>query len=114
VVDLGQGCPSYFEVLLLHFLLLIQKTDSPLSISFVPTGLWAELMRRSLGVDVLGCPWCGGRLTLIGYLNAFGMFTGRLCRRHAAGAPGSAGETTVTVRSNPDRSGLFQWPAIHL
>ncbi len=27
--------------------------------------LWAELMRRSLGLDVLACPRCGGRLTLI-------------------------------------------------
>ena len=27
--------------------------------------LWAELMRRSLGVDVLACPRCGGRLILI-------------------------------------------------
>ena len=28
-------------------------------------GLWAELMRRSLGLDVLACPRCGARLTLI-------------------------------------------------
>ena len=27
--------------------------------------LWADLMRRSLGLDVLACPRCGGRLTLI-------------------------------------------------
>ena len=27
--------------------------------------LWAELMRRSPGLDVLACPRCGGRLTLI-------------------------------------------------
>ena len=27
--------------------------------------LWAELMRRSLGLDVLRCPRCGGRLKLI-------------------------------------------------
>ena len=27
--------------------------------------LWAELMRRSLGLDVLACPRCGGRLRLI-------------------------------------------------
>ena len=27
--------------------------------------LWAELMRRSLALDVLACPRCGGRLTLI-------------------------------------------------
>ena len=26
--------------------------------------LWAELMRRSLGLDVLACPRCDGRLTL--------------------------------------------------
>ena len=26
---------------------------------------WAALMRRSLGLDVLACPRCGGRLTLI-------------------------------------------------
>ena len=27
--------------------------------------LWAELMRRSFGLDVLACPRCGGRLRLI-------------------------------------------------
>ena len=27
--------------------------------------LWAKLMRRSLGLDVLRCPRCGGRLKLI-------------------------------------------------
>ena len=27
--------------------------------------LWAELMRRSLGLDVLACPSCGGTLQLI-------------------------------------------------
>ena len=27
--------------------------------------LWVELMRRSLGLDVLRCPRCGGRLKLI-------------------------------------------------
>ena len=27
--------------------------------------LWAELMCRSLGLDVLRCPRCGGRLKLI-------------------------------------------------
>ena len=26
---------------------------------------WAELMRRSFGIDVLACPRCGGRLALI-------------------------------------------------
>ena len=26
---------------------------------------WAELMRRTFGVDVLACPRCGGRLRLI-------------------------------------------------
>jgi len=27
--------------------------------------LWAELMRRNLGLDVLACPRCGGTLRLI-------------------------------------------------
>jgi hypothetical protein len=27
--------------------------------------LWADLMRRSLGLDVLACPRCGQRLRLI-------------------------------------------------
>jgi len=27
--------------------------------------LWAQLMARSFGFDVLACPWCGGRLRLI-------------------------------------------------
>ena len=27
--------------------------------------LWAELMRRTFGFDVLACPHCGGRLRLI-------------------------------------------------
>ena len=31
--------------------------------------LWAELMRRSLGLDVLACPRCGGRLVLIALLD---------------------------------------------
>jgi hypothetical protein len=26
---------------------------------------WAELMRRTFGVDVLACPRCGGRLRLM-------------------------------------------------
>lgn len=26
---------------------------------------WAELMRRTFGVDVLACPRCGGRLRLV-------------------------------------------------
>jgi hypothetical protein len=31
--------------------------------------LWAELMRRSLGLDVLACPHCGGRLQLIALID---------------------------------------------
>ena len=31
--------------------------------------LWAELMRRSLRFDVLACPRCGGRLTLIALID---------------------------------------------
>jgi hypothetical protein len=27
--------------------------------------LWAELMRRTFGIDVLDCPRCGGRLRLL-------------------------------------------------
>ena len=27
--------------------------------------LWAELMRRTFGFDVLACPRCGGRLRLV-------------------------------------------------
>lgn len=27
--------------------------------------LWAELMRRTFGIDVLTCPHCGGRLRLL-------------------------------------------------
>jgi hypothetical protein len=30
-----------------------------------PNRLWAELMQRSFGFDVLACPCCGGRLRLI-------------------------------------------------
>ncbi|MEP6906056.1 MAG: transposase, partial [Gemmatimonadales bacterium] len=29
---------------------------------------WAELMRRTFGVDVLACPRCGGRLRLVALL----------------------------------------------
>ena len=32
--------------------------------------LWADLMRRSLGLDVLACPRCGGRLRLIALIEA--------------------------------------------
>jgi hypothetical protein len=31
--------------------------------------LWAELMRRSFGLDVLACPRCGGRLRLIALID---------------------------------------------
>ena len=31
--------------------------------------LWAELMRRSLGLDVLACPRCDGRLKLIALID---------------------------------------------
>ena len=31
--------------------------------------LWAELMRRNLGLDVLACPGCGGRLKLIALID---------------------------------------------
>jgi hypothetical protein len=30
---------------------------------------WAELMRRTFGVDVLACPRCGGRLRLVGLID---------------------------------------------
>jgi len=29
------------------------------------TRLWADLMRRSFGIDTLACPRCGGRFALI-------------------------------------------------
>ena len=32
------------------------------------TRLWADLMRRSFGIDTLACPRCGGRLALIAVL----------------------------------------------
>ena len=31
--------------------------------------LWADLMRRSLALDVLACPRCGGRLRLISMID---------------------------------------------
>ncbi len=31
--------------------------------------LWADLMRRSLDLDVLACPRCGGRLRLIALID---------------------------------------------
>jgi len=34
----------------------------------VPSGggrLWADLMRRTFGFDVLDCPRCGGRMRLV-------------------------------------------------
>jgi hypothetical protein len=31
--------------------------------------LWAELMRRSFGFDVLACPRCGDRLELIALID---------------------------------------------
>jgi hypothetical protein len=31
--------------------------------------LWADLMRRSFGVDTLACPSCGGRLRLIALID---------------------------------------------
>src|SRR5918995_20958 len=34
-------------------------------LSVSPVYQWAELMRRTFGVDVLACPRCGGRLSLV-------------------------------------------------
>ena len=34
-----------------------------------PNYLWADLMRRSMGLDVLTCPRCGGRLSLIAVID---------------------------------------------
>ena len=31
--------------------------------------LWAELMRRTFGIDVLACPRCGGRLRLVALID---------------------------------------------
>jgi hypothetical protein len=31
--------------------------------------LWADLMRRTFGIDVLACPRCGGRLRLIALMD---------------------------------------------
>jgi hypothetical protein len=41
--------------------------------------LWAELMRRSFGVDVLACPRCGGRMRLIALIEA-GAISQRILR----------------------------------
>ena len=40
---------------------------------------WAELMRRSFGIDVLACPRCGGRLALIAIIEDPAV-TGRILR----------------------------------
>ena len=34
-----------------------------------PNYVWAELMRRSMGLDVATCPRCGGRLRLIAVID---------------------------------------------
>ncbi|MFN2444699.1 MAG: transposase [Vicinamibacterales bacterium] len=36
---------------------------------------WADLMRRAFDVDVLACPWCGGRLRLLAVLEASAVTT---------------------------------------
>ena len=35
---------------------------------------WAELMRRTFGVDVLACPRCGGRLRLVALIDQASVF----------------------------------------
>jgi len=34
-----------------------------------PNRTWAELMQRSFGFDVLACPRCAGRLTLVAFIH---------------------------------------------
>ncbi len=35
-----------------------------------PNPTWADLMQRSVGFDVLACPRCAGRLTLVALIRA--------------------------------------------
>lgn len=39
---------------------------------------WAELMRRTFGVDVLACPRCGGRLRLVALIEQASVIQGIL------------------------------------
>jgi hypothetical protein len=63
------------------------QTDAkePDSAAVQPRGyLWAELMKRTFGFDVLACPGCGGRLRLVALIDE-----GPLSRRilHHLGLP---------------------------
>ena len=54
--------------------------------------VWAELMRRTFGVDVLACPRCGGRLRLVALIERALMIQRILCtprgpRRRNRAAP---------------------------
>lgn len=33
-----------------------------------PRGSWAELLKRVFEIDVLTCPWCGGKRKLVALL----------------------------------------------
>ena len=49
-----------------------EGAETPAPAADCPSGgnrLWAELMHRSLGLDVLACPRCGGRLRLIALID---------------------------------------------
>ena len=59
--------------------------------------LWADLMRRTFGFDVLACPQCGGRLRLIALIDQVSIIQQIL--RH----PGLPSEipTPTSVRAPP-------------
>jgi hypothetical protein len=53
------------------------RPEAPVAATRSPRGpsnlLWAQLMQRSFGFDVLACPRCGGRLRLIALIDEPGV-----------------------------------------
>jgi hypothetical protein len=43
---------------------------------------WADLMRRTFGIDVLACPCCGGRFRLIAVIEEASVVKRILCHLH--------------------------------
>jgi hypothetical protein len=58
---------------------------------------WAELMRRTFGVDVLACPRCGGRLRLVALIDQASVIQRILRHRAPHRSPRAAPRAAATV-----------------
>jgi hypothetical protein len=58
---------------------------------------WAELMRRSYGLDMLACPRCGGRLWLVALTNDRVVIAHPPTPRPSRRSPGDAARAPATL-----------------